>query len=108
MTNFTAKKLMTIVKGSIAKEWGVSVDFRIHKNLNSGIDFTYEMAKVAVHVIYDTLEEVAGDHPENFPEFGGWDWNEQMAIDRLSYGNLKAFIENKIDEMIGHHVNVKS
>lgn len=107
---FTRKSLLDTIKSEIERRVGEKVDFRKHAFLENQYNlvpcFKYDFAKQAVNAVYSELENVLEENPECF-KFGGWEWNESIAIESLRQTPLKTFIECRIDEMLVNQVRPK-
>lgn len=105
----TKKSLMQAVKMELERSTGEKVDFKKHCFANNSYGnntpvYHHEFFKKAVNTTYETLADILEENPECFSNFGGWEYNLEMEVEKLRVSSFKLFIESKIEELLSHQI----
>ena len=95
--NKRQKKIMRDFKKAFEKETGERIDFRKHGYLDNqyGLSptYSYEFAKKVVPFTYSYFQKLIDEGLGTEPNFLGWEYNLEIAIDGLRVVSLQGFIK---------------
>jgi hypothetical protein len=77
----------------------IDLDFRrdvfiSNQHGNYPQSLSYDNASVIISYLYAWAHEYIDDHKENYPDFGGFQYNLMMSVEQLRTSTLNSVIEN--------------
>ncbi len=94
------------LKCAFLNESGIDLDFRTHVYLENQYGlyptYCYSVAEQIVPFVFEYLTDYLEKNQDEYPNFGGWEYNTSMSIEELRITKLKDFIERHIDDLLVH------
>ena len=98
--------LMKKFKNSFKDATGNCIDFRkdgyLENQYNLLPTFNFDFAQELVEFAYEFFQQEIEENQESYPNFGGWEYNIDMEIERLRTTKANDFINTFIDTLDNH------